>query len=135
MRTYAVRMETRIDHVGVVVTDMHKALEDLERCFALVPGRTLDIPERGVHATFVGWGDVSVELIEISGRPASAGVHHLGVAVSDLDAAFRAVTDGGMTTATPEPQLIGGRRTIFVRSGGLADVVIQLVEEPLGERS
>ena len=122
-------VQSRVDHIGIVVGDLQAAIDHLERCFGLSVASSLEVPERGVHAAFVPWGDISLELIEIDGRPFEPGFHHLAVGVDSLDEAITAVRERGHVTTTDEPVTLAGRRTIFVEPGPSSAFRMQLVDQ------
>jgi methylmalonyl-CoA/ethylmalonyl-CoA epimerase len=123
-------MHSRVDHFGVLVADLDAAIQQLEHGFGLKVNTTTDEPDRGLRAAFLPWGDVSIELFQVTGRPGEPGFHHLALLVDDLDEAIGVVRERGMVTVTDEPQMLGGRRAILVAPADGVGIRVQLLEEP-----
>lgn len=126
---YAVVVYSRVDHLGVLVADLDAAVQQLEQGFDLKVNVTTDEPDRGLRAAFLAWGDVSVELFQVTGRPGEPGFHHLALLVDDLDEAIGILRERGMVTVTDEPQTLGGRRSILIEPSDGVGIRVQLLEE------
>ncbi len=127
-----------IDHLGVVVADLERAVETYNQTlgFAVTGGE--ELPERGLAVRFVDLGNSRIELIaptrddsEVSGflRKRGEGLHHVCLRVADIDAALADMRDRGAhlidTAARPGAE---GSRVAFVHPKGTHGVLIELVE-------
>ena len=107
-----------LGYVGLVVDDVEGAAAvwqndfDLTRsdCRAANGGGKIPLLHLGNSALALFSPDDSS-----LGRPSPTGVHHIALAVEDLDAAIPALTEKGLEleTGTIEPSLEGGRRVLL----------------------
>lgn len=128
-----------LDHLAIAV----RSLDDSAPFWASLldtkeAGRE-EVPSEGVRVAFFGEGDGRVELLEPT-DPESAvgrylesrgpGLHHVCLAVSDLDAALERAEEAG---AEPVPPRIregaGGRRVAFLRPSSADGVLLELAEK------
>ena len=94
-----------IDHVGVVVRDIEKALLFYRSMFDAKNGDIVSIPEQNVIATLITIGQTRLELIQPLKSDTSIGrflerrgegLHHLALNVGNLSEAIRFVEDKGL---------------------------------------
>ena len=107
-----------IDHVGVVVRDIEKALLFYRSMFDAKNGDIVSIPEQDVIATLITIGQTRLELIQPLKSDTSIGrflerrgegLHHLALNVGNLSEAIRFVEDKGLELIdrTPKKGLSG----------------------------
>ena len=107
-----------IDHVGVVVRDIEKALLFYRSMFDAKNGDIVSIPEQNVIATLITIGQTRLELIQPLKSDTSIGrflerrgegLHHLALNVGNLSEAIRFVEDKGLELIdrTPKKGLSG----------------------------
>jgi len=65
-------MLKRIDHVGIVVDDLDAASSLLRDVLGMTFVRSVEIPERQLHAVFYRCGDTNIELIQLDDPEARA---------------------------------------------------------------
>ena len=116
-----------IDHVGVVVRDIEKALLFYRSMFDAKNGDIVSIPEQNVIATLITIGQTRLELIQPLKSDTSIGrflerrgegLHHLALNVGNLSEAIRFVEDKGLELIdrTPKKGLSGLVAFIHPRS-------------------
>ena len=67
-------MLKRIDHVGIVVDDLESAGRLLRDVLGMTLVRSVEIPERQLHAAFYRCGETNIELIQVSAEIKAKGV-------------------------------------------------------------
>jgi methylmalonyl-CoA/ethylmalonyl-CoA epimerase len=129
-------MEVRLDHIGIAVRDIDAALATWSSLGLCDAGGEV-LPERGLEVRFLALGDTRVELLretredsEISRFLAQrgAGIHHLCLAVADLDVAVASVEARGGRMATAISKGADGRRVAFVHPKSNHGVLLELAE-------
>jgi methylmalonyl-CoA epimerase len=131
-------MSRRIDHVGIAVESLDEGLRFWVEGLGLSECGRETVPGEQVKVAFLDLGASRIELLEPLGpdspvarsiRKRGPGVHHLTLAVPDLDAALERLRAHGAEILGDGARAgAGGRRVAFVhpRSGG--GVLVELVE-------
>lgn len=132
-----------LDHLAIAV----RSLDDSAPFWAALLGREEsgreEVSSEGVRVAFFGEGSGRIELLEPT-DPDSAvgrfleregpGLHHVCLAVPDLDAALERADDAG---AEPIPPRVregaGGRRVAFLHPGSAGGVLVELAERDGGD--
>jgi methylmalonyl-CoA/ethylmalonyl-CoA epimerase len=129
----------RLHHLAVCVHELEAALPLWRDGLGFVLDSIEDLPERKVRVAMLRLGDTRIELVqptaddsEVSGFLAKRGegLHHLALAVDDLDAALSQAVDGG-AKAVPAPERVGagGARVAFLHPRAANGVLVELVED------
>ncbi len=127
-----------IDHLGVAVRDLDAAVATYRDVLGFsVTGRER-LDDRGLEVAFVDTGSGRIELIAPTreGSEVSAwlekrgeGLHHLCVAVADIDAKFADLKARGARLIDQLPKRgAHGTRVAFVHPKGASGVLLELVE-------
>jgi catechol 2,3-dioxygenase-like lactoylglutathione lyase family enzyme len=139
-------------HLVVGVTDMDRALEfyrdvlGMEVIFeTLISGEPFDAvlhAKRKQEGRVVGGllGGLMVELLSLGAKPAAdkparrgiTGIHNVSLSVTDLNDAYRRISDAGYPP-DQEPFEIGGVRMFFVQDPD--GTPVEFIELPNGVRS
>lgn len=131
-------MFERIDHVGVAVEDLDRALELYRDRFGLAAQHRETVEQFGVEAALLEVGEGHVELLEPT-SPESAvgrflerngpGMHHVAYQTSDIDATLERVRDAGIRLIDREPRTgIRGSRVAFLHPRDTGGVLTEIVE-------
>ena len=127
-----------IDHLGVAVRDLDAAVATYRDVlgFGITGRERLD--DRGLEVAFVDTGSGRIELIAPTreGSEVSAwlekrgeGLHHLCVAVADIDAKLAELEARGARLIDKKPKAgAHGTRVAFVHPKGASGVLLELVE-------
>ena len=120
----------KFDHIGVVVEDLRKAMDEFSEFFGLESQEVMEIKDADIRIAFYPLGSGQMELIEfqkpIAGvdpivtRPGS-GVQHVAFQVDDFQQALETLTATGL-------KLVKG----FPRSGAHGQVAFFYPTEGLG---
>jgi LAO/AO transport system kinase len=129
-----------IDHIGVAVRDLAAAARVYERVLGLPASEPETLPADRVTAAFVPVGAMRIELLEPTDADGPVarflarrgeGVHHIAVAVPDLEAALARARDAGVSAVDESPRPgAHGRRIAFLHPRDTHGVLIELVERP-----
>jgi methylmalonyl-CoA/ethylmalonyl-CoA epimerase len=133
---------TRIDQVGIAVEDLDAALDLYARAFGILPVSREHVERDGIEEAMLEVGGVHLQLVQ-SARPDSPierfierrgpGLHHLGIAVRDLDAALDHLRSEGVELIDEDPRQGGsGHRIAFVHPRGTGGILIELIEDGHG---
>ncbi|MDQ7858876.1 MAG: methylmalonyl Co-A mutase-associated GTPase MeaB [Armatimonadota bacterium] len=129
-----------LDHIGVAVRDLAAAAAVYERALGLAAGAPETLPADRVLVAFVPVGATRIELLEPTDADGPVarflarrgeGVHHVAVAVPDLEAALAQARKAGCAPIDEVPrQGAHGRRIAFLHPRHTHGVLIELVERP-----
>ena len=135
-------MLTKIDHVGIAVSDLGEAVERYRRTFGLEPVHRERMDDQGVEEVLFAVGESFVQLLGALGPDTPVGrflgkrgpgVHHVGYRVASVaDALEHLRAEGvGLIDEAPRP---GSRGTTiaFVHPKDTGGVLVELVEAPEG---
>lgn len=129
---------SKIDHLAIAVNSLEEAVP----LYALLLGRNEsgreEVPSEGVRVAFFGEGPARVELLEPTdpdspvGRfleRSGPGLHHVCLAVSDLERALARAEEAGAEAIPPRIRAgAGDRRVAFLHPEGTGGVLIELAE-------
>ena len=133
-------MLTRIDHLGIAVTDLDEALALYGGAFALVTHHREVLEDQGVEAVALQLGESVIELL----RPIrddspvarflaerGPGIHHVAYLVDDIEAALAALREAGVRLIDETPRTgLGGTKIAFVHPKSTFGVLSELVQRP-----
>ncbi len=130
---------TTIHHIAIVVRDLDTALAFYRDGLGLTVSARREVPEEGVEVAFLPTGESEIELI----RPLTSeggvaaflekrgeGLHHVCLAVDDIEAAMEQLRASGAQLLGEQPKTgAGGTRYIFVHPKSAHGVLLELYEE------
>ena len=127
-------MVTAIDHVGVIVQSIDRALPYYLDQLGLSVADREELPEAGVRIAFLAVGSTRLQLVEPTAPGplqdhldvAGEGLHHVCFAVDDIDQALSHLAAGEAVRVVRGG---GGRRACFLpaRPGGLRIELTEIV--------
>lgn len=130
----------RIDHVGIAVPDLEAAIQRYTALFGRGPDSVSEVPDQEVRVAFFRAGESRIELLcptsessPISGFLAKrgGGIHHICLAVADLDRALAEFKAQGMRLIDTAPRIgAEGKRIAFVHPQALGGMLLELCESP-----
>jgi methylmalonyl-CoA/ethylmalonyl-CoA epimerase len=127
----------KFDHIGVVVEDLRKAMDEFSDFFGLESQEVMEIKDADIRIAFYPLGSGQMELIEfqkpIAGvdpivtRPAR-GVQHVAFQVEDFEKALEELTAKGLKLIKGFPRKgAHGQVAFFYPTKGL-DLLIEICE-------
>jgi methylmalonyl-CoA/ethylmalonyl-CoA epimerase len=130
----------KIDHIGVAVKDLDKALSLYRDVLGMEIGGMDEVPAQKVRLAFVPVGDTRLELLEPTQEDSNIakfiasrgeGVHHIALEVDDIQAALARLKEKGVRLINPEP-VPGAHNTriAFLHPKETNGVLLELVQQP-----
>ena len=130
----------RIDHIALVVEDIHTALEFWHDALGLELEHTEDVPKEQSRIAFLPVGGSEIELVQPttgdSGiakymRKRGEGIHHICLEVDDLATFMDQLKQKGIRLINEEPVTgSGGKKYAFVHPKSAHGVLVELYELP-----
>jgi methylmalonyl-CoA/ethylmalonyl-CoA epimerase len=128
----------QIDHVGVAVSDLDRAIALYEGTFRMPQVHRETVEEQGVEAVLLDVGDGHVELLSPLGPETAVGkfverrgegLHHVAYRVDDIDAVLAQLKEAGLELIDSEPRIgIRKSRVAFLHPKSTGGVLTELVE-------
>lgn len=135
-------MFTRIDHLGVAVTDLDAALALYEESYDMTLVHREVVEEQGVEAVLLDVGENHVELLAPLGPDTPVGkflakrgpgIHHVAYQVADIEAELARLTAAGVELLDATPRTgIRGSRVAFCHPRSTGGVLTEIVEPAEG---
>ena len=129
----------KIHHVGVAVDDLEAAIEMYTKHFGAELVKRAANEKDGLSAAFLRAGEAEVELLQPLREDTPVGkflakrgpgLHHIAIAVPDIDAAIAKARAQGMEMIDQEPRLgLHGTRIAFIHPKSAGGVLTEFVEE------
>jgi methylmalonyl-CoA/ethylmalonyl-CoA epimerase len=130
----------RIDHVGIAVKSLDEAVEVFRKLTGAEPASVEEVADQKVRVAIFQLGESGIELLEATApdspiarflEKGGRGVHHLTLAVPDLDRTLATLERNGFKLIDRQPRVgAGGEKIAFVHPSSTAGVLIELVEKP-----
>ena len=127
-----------IDHVGVAVSDLDRAIALYEGTFGMPLVHREVIEGQGVEAVLLDVGDGHVELLSPLGPDTvvgrfverrGEGLHHVAYRVEDIDTVLANLREMGVELIDSEARVgIRGSRVAFLHPNSTGGVLTELVE-------
>ena len=128
----------RLDHIGIAVRSIAERLPAWVEALGLPAPALEEVPTEKVRVAFLDVGGARLELLEplaedcAIGRALARrgeGIHHICLAVDDLDAALARLESLGvpLVDRVPRPGA-GGSRVAFLQPRGMGGVLVELKE-------
>ena len=128
----------KIDHIGIAVNSLAEAVPAFSALLGTNSRGEEDVPSEGVRVAFFGTGSGLIELLEPTDAESPVarflarrgeGVHHVCLAVEDLEAALERAEHAGLRALEPRIRPgAGGRRVAFLHPKTTSGVLIELSE-------
>ena len=131
---------TQIDHVGIAVEDLERAVEDYRRLLGVEPSHRERIDDQGVDEVLFPVGTSFIQLLGAL-RPdtpvgrslarSGPGLHHVAYRVDDIEDALGHLREEGARLVDDTPRA-GSRNTriAFVHPASMDGVLVELVQAP-----
>jgi methylmalonyl-CoA/ethylmalonyl-CoA epimerase len=131
-----------IDHVGIAVSDLDRAIALYEGTFGMPLVHRETVEAQGVEAVLLDIGDGHIELLAPLGpetvvgkfvEKRGEGLHHVAYRVADIDATLASLKEAGVDLIDAEARLgIRQSRVAFLHPRSTGGVLTELVE-PAGD--
>ena len=132
-------MIQKIDHIGIAVQSIDKALSLFRDVLSLELGGTDEVPTQKVKVAFLKVGETRFELLEPTQEDSNIGkflaskgegIHHIALKVSDIEEALKHIKAKGVRLINEEPVPgAHGTRISFLHPKGTHGMLLELVEK------
>ena len=129
---------TVVDHIGVAVKDLQKALAFWENSLGIPCVGVEEVAVQKVRTAFLPVGDTEIELLEPTSDESPVakflekkgeGIHHIALRVENLEAALEDLKAQGVQLIDTTPRYgAGGARIAFVHPKATGGVLLELSE-------
>jgi methylmalonyl-CoA/ethylmalonyl-CoA epimerase len=128
----------RVDHIGIAVPDLEQALAPYVEGLGLQVAHREEVETQRVRVAMLPVGETNIELLEPTSEDSpiakflerkGPGIHHIALAVDDIDAALAQMREAGVRMIDDEPRPgAGGTRVAFAHPKAMGGVLVELVE-------
>ena len=128
----------RIDHIGIAVPDLETALAPYVEGLGIQVAHREEVATQKVRVAMMPVGETNIELLEpTSGDSPIAkflesrgpGIHHIAIAVDDIEVAMERMNAAGVRMIDTEPRTgAGGTKVAFAHPKAFGGVLVELVE-------
>lgn len=128
----------RIDHLGIAVRSIEKALDFYERQLGLTTSLRETVTAEKVHVAMLPVGESRIELLEAAEQDSviakfiekrGEGLHHVALKVADLHAAVTRLKAAGARLLNEPRAGAGGHTYVFVHPASTGGVLLELIQE------
>ena len=126
-----------VDHVGVAVADVEKALAFFRETFGVPMPEVKELEDQGVRAALISVGQTRLELLQPTGPETPVGrfierrgegLHHLAFNVKDVAAGLEAVKSQGLEVIDEAPREGLSGLIAFIHPRSVHGVLTELVQ-------
>ena len=131
-------MNPSIHHIAIAVHDLEAALDFYRDALGLEVTERREVPEEGVEIAFLPAGEGEIELLRPLNEASSVaqflekrgeGLHHVCLAVDDVEAAMERLRAAGARLLSDEPRVnVHGTRYVFVHPRSAHGVLLEVYE-------
>lgn len=131
-------MFSKIDHLGIAVTDLDEAMALYEGAFCLHVHHREILEDQGVEAVALEVGQTTIELLEPTREDSPVarfladkgpGIHHIAYAVDDIAAVLADLKEQGVRLVDETPRVgLGGTKIAFLHPKSTFGVLSELVQ-------
>jgi methylmalonyl-CoA/ethylmalonyl-CoA epimerase len=127
----------RIDHLGIIVADLDKAIERFRFLIGGKPAYTKDMPDVGLRIATFEAENISLELIEYVGPESNftkevmgneIGLNHISIGVNDLNKAINEFTEAKFKIMDGFPREGSHGQVAFFRRDNDTDLLFEICE-------
>jgi methylmalonyl-CoA epimerase len=131
-------MQINIDHLGIAVRSLDKALEFYQQQLGLSVSARETVAHEKVNVAMLPAGGPRIELLEPSEEDSvigrflakrGEGLHHIAFRVPDLSASVATLKQNGARLLNEPQRGAGGHLYVFVHPSSTGGVLIELIQE------
>ncbi len=133
-------MQKGIDHIGIAVHSISKALPLYEGVFGMVNEGEEVVESQGVRVAFLSTGNTRIELLEPLNESSAVakfiakrgeGIHHIALEVNDIKERINEIKNNGIQMIDEEPRP-GAHHTqvAFIHPKSTQGVLVEVLEKP-----
>jgi methylmalonyl-CoA/ethylmalonyl-CoA epimerase len=127
----------KIDHIGIVVQDIQKALSVYRNALGLPLKEVVEVNDQQVQVAFLPIGESNIELVQPITDDSSIakyvanrgeGIHHICIEVEDIEHALAQLKNHDVRLIDETPRQGAHGRVAFIHPKGAHGVLIELIE-------
>lgn len=131
---------SRVDHIGIAVTDLDKTIKFYEEVLGIKCEGTEIVEEQKVKVAFFPVGDTELEFLEstspdgpiaryIEKNGGRGGIQHVALRVDDIENAIAEMKEKGYQMIDESPRYgAGGAKIAFVHPRSTGGILLELSE-------
>jgi methylmalonyl-CoA/ethylmalonyl-CoA epimerase len=129
----------KLHHLGIAVESLKQAIPIFEKLLGRSPTSEEVVEDQKVRAAIFEVGESHIELLEATAPDSpiarfiakrGPGIHHLTLAVSDLERSLEELERSGVRLIDTQPRLgAGNQRVAFLHPKSTAGILIELTQE------
>jgi methylmalonyl-CoA/ethylmalonyl-CoA epimerase len=131
---------SKVDHIGIAVTNLEETLKFYEEVLGLKCGGTEVVEDQKVKVAFLPVGDSEIELLEstaedgpiakfIEKNGGRGGIQHIAVRVDNIETAIEEVKSKGYKMIDESPRYgAGGAKIAFCHPKSTHGILLELSE-------
>jgi methylmalonyl-CoA epimerase len=133
-------MKAVLDHVGIAVQDLDRALDFYRDALGLHVEASEEVKSQRVRAHFIPVGGSTLELLEATAADSAIakyvsrrgpGIHHITLRVDDIEAALAQLKSRGIRLVDEQPRPGGeGALVAFIHPSAAHGVLVELKQPP-----
>jgi len=126
-----------IDHIGIIVDDLDKAVEMFEDFFQMKPTKVTEMTDVGLKIAHLEARNIDLELIQYTGDEDSfgrrvmgdrKGVNHLSIQVENTDSVLKTLQDKGLRVMEGFPRTGSHGRVAFFEPETTREILLEICE-------
>ncbi|MFY9189530.1 MAG: methylmalonyl-CoA epimerase [bacterium] len=131
-------MISKIDHVGIAVSDLDKAKKFYQDVLGIKVTATEEVEEQKVITAFLPLGDSEIELLASTApdgpiarfiEKRGEGIQHIALRVDNIDAALERLKTAGVRLIDEKPRRgAGGTKIAFIHPKATGGVLLEICE-------
>jgi methylmalonyl-CoA/ethylmalonyl-CoA epimerase len=131
-------MASKVDHIGILVSNLDEAIRLYQDCFGVGIGKTETLPDRGVKTAVLSLGGgTNLELLEpLPGSNMAKvlenrgeGLHHIALEVGDINGELDHLSGGGIELIDRKARQGLEGMVAFIHPKSLRGVLIELCQK------
>jgi methylmalonyl-CoA/ethylmalonyl-CoA epimerase len=132
-------MLTKIEHIGIAVSNLEEANKTYETLLGVAPYKAEDVVSEGVTTSFFKVGDSKIELLGATHEDSAIakfiakrgeGIHHIAYAVEDIDKEMKRLKNEGFKLLNETPKKGADNKLIaFLHPKSSNGVLVELCQD------
>ena len=128
----------KIDHIGIAVKSLAESIKVYEDALGLTVSGYDQVDDQGVRVAMLDIGESRIELLEPTGPESpiekfmtkrGEGIHHIAVAVADIEKSLERLKAAGFRLVDQTPRRgAHNTRTAFIHPSSTHGVLLELVQ-------
>ncbi|HOO57402.1 MAG TPA: methylmalonyl-CoA epimerase [bacterium] len=129
---------TKLDHIGIAVRDIEKAMKSFRDILGLEFGGGETVEEQKVKTAFLRVGETNIELLEPTSddSPVASfldkkgeGIHHIAIGVKDIESVIAKLKERGAVMIDEKPRTgAHGKKIAFIHPRSTSGVLTEVCE-------